>query len=82
MGWELGGCTRSLLQDIGIKEFKRVDIAKTYSLAMRSSEKTDWKTVNAAIIKRWSESALIYIKTMAHSGRCWEEKYSVLRNLK
>ena len=62
---ELAACTQTLLNEIGMPEMKRDDVALTYALAMRSSEETDWKAVNEAIIERWSMSALRYIKERA-----------------
>jgi len=68
---ELGNCTNTLLAEIQTPELTRRDIAQTYRLAMQSSEPVDWAAVNAAIIARWSLSALEYIKRMAWSGRCF-----------
>ena len=72
--FELVNCTRTLLHEIGHKEAKRLDIAKTYALALRSSEAStmDWRAVNEAIIERWSMSALEWIKKLAWSGKCFE----------
>ena len=47
------------------------DVAKTYALGLRSSWPTDWKRVNAAIIKRWSKSGLNRIKQLAWSGKAF-----------
>jgi hypothetical protein len=69
---ELTNCTETLLREIADKRFKRRNVAKTYALALRSSEETDWGTVNRAIIDRWSFSALEWIKWQAWSGRCFE----------
>ena len=71
MNIELACCTSTLLSEIEHKELKRNDIAKTYALALRSSETTDWAKVNAAIIKRWSRSGLVFIKESAWSGKCF-----------
>jgi len=68
---ELGNCTNHLLAEIADHGFVRRDVAKSYRLAMQSSEPVDWAAVNAAIIARWSLSALEYIKRMAWSGRCF-----------
>ncbi len=70
---ELACCEQTLLREIEDKFFKRLDIAKTYALAMKSSEcsSVDWAKVNAAIIERWSLSGLVYIKNQAWSGNCW-----------
>ncbi len=69
---ELACCTAVLLNEIAHKECKQKSVAKTYYLAMRSREETDWKAVNLAIIERWSLSGLERIKNLAHSGKCWE----------
>lgn len=71
---ELCDCTATLLREIAMPEMKRSDVAQTYALAMRSSEKTDWASVNRAIIARWSVSALDWIKRQAHSGRCFMDQ--------
>ena len=68
---ELGRCTETLLHEISDPVFKRRDVAKTYRLAMGSSEPTDWAQVNRAIVARWSMSALEYIKQQAWSGACF-----------
>ncbi len=68
---ELTCCTELLLTEIAAKESTRRDIAKTYALALQSSEKTDWAAVNAAIIARWSVSALKWIKEKAWSGKAF-----------
>ena len=65
---ELFNCTETLLQEINDKNFKQVDIAVTYRLAMLSSEKPDWRKVNEAIINRWSKSGLERVKKMAWKG--------------
>jgi len=59
---ELAACTQTLLQEIESREFTRDSVAKTYRLAMASSEAVDWARVNRAIVARWSLSALEYIK--------------------
>jgi hypothetical protein len=71
MKFELANCTRTLLDEVARKEAKRLDIAKTYGLALRSSYPTDWRAVNEAIINRWSMSALEWIKKQAWSGRAF-----------
>lgn len=65
--------TQTLLDEIARKRTTRKDVAKTYALAIRSSEDTDWTAVNKAIIGRWSLSALKWIKGQAWSGRCFDE---------
>ena len=71
--FELENCTQHILGEIADKTFTRRDVAQSYALAMRSSEPTDWATVNAAIIERWSPSALEYIKELAWSGKCFRQ---------
>lgn len=68
---ELADCTRVLLDEIAHKGATRKDIAKTYALALRSSEDVHWSAVNSAIIKRWSVAALRWIKEQAWSGKCF-----------
>lgn len=46
-------------------------IAQTYALALRSSWKTDWKRVNAAILAKWPKG-LERIKKLAWSGKCFK----------
>lgn len=64
---ELCDCENVLLREIADKRMKREDVAQTYAMALRSSERdsVDWLTVNTAIIERWSKSALVWIKTRA-----------------
>ena len=73
---ELVNCETTLLEEIGDKALTRQSIAMTYALTLRSDERTrvDWGKVNKAIIKRWSTSALDYIKRTAWSGRCFARK--------
>jgi hypothetical protein len=40
-------------------------LASTYGLALLSSDPTDWRAVNEAIIERWSASGLERVKTLA-----------------
>ena len=70
---ELAGCEAMLLREIADKRMKRNDVAQTYALALRSSERDriDWRKVNEAIIARWSFSALTWIKERAWSGKCF-----------
>ena len=73
---ELANCEQTLLAEISSPEFRRIDVAKTYALALRSSEASlvNWGEVNRAVIDRWSASALNWIKKQAHSGRCFAAK--------
>jgi hypothetical protein len=64
---ELCDCENVLLREIATKGMYRKDIALTYAMALRSSEReaVDWRKVNEAIIERWSIAALRYIKDRA-----------------
>jgi threonine synthase len=70
---ELAACEQTILAEIADKRMKRKDVAQTYALAIRSSERIDWAKVNYAIMQRWSLSALKWIKEQAHSGKCFSE---------
>lgn len=72
---ELACCESVLLNEIGIKEITQRQLAQTYALSLRSSERDsiDWKKVNEAIIKRWSFSGLNRIKNWAWSGKCFDQ---------
>jgi hypothetical protein len=72
--FELAACEATLLREIAAPECKRLSVAKTYALALRSSERdrVNWGKVNRAIIDRWSVSALDWIKTQAHTGKCFD----------
>ena len=61
---EMTNCEATLLRDIAEPKATRKYLASTYRLALRSSEfaAIDWSKVNRAIIKRWSRSALEWIK--------------------
>ena len=74
MLFELTCCDEVILQEISNPKLKRLDIAKTYALALQSSYPTDFSRINKAIISRWSLNGLEYIKKMAWSGKCFEEK--------
>ena len=65
--FELMCCQTVLLNEIADKRMKRKDVAKTYALAMLSSDTPNWSVVNQAIIERWSRSGLEYIKKIAWS---------------
>lgn len=64
---ELVDCENSLLREIGDKAFTRDDVALTYAMTLRSSERdsVNWGKVNGAISDRWSRSAVLYIKEKA-----------------
>lgn len=62
-----------ILNEIANKKLKQKDIAQTYALLIRSGEGIDWRTINEAIVNRWSMSGLKRIKEMAHNGKCFED---------
>lgn len=70
---ELVLCEKMLLDETANPRLHQKDIAKTYALALRSSEcpTIDWREVNAAIIERWSMRGLLNIKRMAWSGKAF-----------
>ena len=53
-----------LLEEIANPAIKRLDVAKTYRLILFNggAERVNWRTVNTAIVDRWSMSALEWIK--------------------
>jgi len=69
---ELADPTGLMLAEIANKKCTRDTVARTYCLAMRGSVDVDWKSVNLAIVDRWSFYALEYIKKLAWSGKCFE----------
>ena len=71
-GFELAMCTTVLLREAAEPTATRKSIAKLYRLAMDSSEETDWREVNLAIVDRWSVSGLEHIKQLAWTGKCFQ----------
>jgi hypothetical protein len=59
-----------LLEEIANPAMKRLDVAKTYRLILASGDqaRVNWRTVNTAIVGRWSMSALDWIKQFAWKG--------------
>jgi hypothetical protein len=63
---QMSASTRTLVLVTQHPAVKRIDMADWYRKALaNSNHATDWATVNAAIIDRWSESGLKYIKRKA-----------------
>jgi hypothetical protein len=62
-------CTQTLLAEIADKRMKREDVALTYAMAIKSAaqdaEQPDWPLINKAILARWSQSGLGFIKKRA-----------------
>ena len=59
-----------ILGEIADPAMKRLDVAKTYRLILHSGdlERVNWRTVNTAIIDRWSVADLNWIKRFAWKG--------------
>ena len=76
---ELMFCEETILQEIGTKEATRDDIALTYAFCRdaKESQNVNFRTINEAIVKRWSLSALEYIKGKA--AKLMDEKYGIKR---
>lgn len=70
---EMVDCVNTILREIAMPEIHQKDIAQSYALALRSSEKIDWAVINKAIIDRWSMAGLKKIKTMAYDGSCFND---------
>jgi hypothetical protein len=68
------GCAGVILNEIK-QGCTQKQIAQSYALALKTYgakiEDVDWKAINAAIIERWSAKALLRIKNMAWSGKCF-----------
>jgi hypothetical protein len=64
-----------LLEEIANPAMKRLDVAKTYRLILASEDqaRVNWRTVNTAIISRWSVSSLDWIKRFAWETRADDE---------
>lgn len=54
-----------LLRRVGDKSMTRDDVAGAYANCLQAAGLVNWPVVNRAIIARWSESALHYIKDEA-----------------
>lgn len=53
-----------IMNEIEGEGFTRKDVARTYAILIQKGHK-DWAPINAAIMKRWSKSALLWIKAEA-----------------
>lgn len=54
-----------ILEEIATKASTRDLIATTYAWCIRQRNEVDFKTINRAILNRWSPHALEYIKRKA-----------------
>lgn len=58
--------TQTILNEISNLKLHQADVAKTCAIAIVSDMNgTDWKSINEAIVKRWSASARERVLTMA-----------------
>ncbi len=64
MRWVMANFERSIMQEIHSPEMRRNDVAFTYAFGIRDGHEK-WGRINREIIKRWSVSALNYIKRRA-----------------
>ena len=74
---ELMFCEEMILEEISNKETTRDSVALTYAFC-RDAKKTqnvNFRTINEAIMKRWTLSALEYIKNEA--AKRMDEKYGI-----
>ena len=53
-----------ILNEIEGEGFTRKDVAATYAILIQKGQQ-EWSEINKAIIKRWSKSALLWIKAEA-----------------
>ena len=67
MPWQLVDCEATILREIENPRVKRRDVAQTYGLILCSEEclTVSWRTINTAIMARWSEAGLQWIKAQA-----------------
>lgn len=74
---ELMFCEEIILQEIADKHSTRDDVALTYAFCRdaKESQNVNFRTINEAIVERWSISALEYIKDKA--AKLMDEKYGI-----
>jgi hypothetical protein len=53
-----------IFNEIEDSVYTRKDVARTYAILIQKGHK-DWSAINTAIMKRWSKSGLLWIKTEA-----------------
>lgn len=66
--------TPLLIEKINDPSMRRIDIADIYADAIIYGDKTNWTVVNTAIISRWSNSGLKWIKDAAWKSRMSKSK--------
>ncbi len=62
---ELANPEQMILCEIADPEFTRDSVALTYAFCIRQRDQANIQIINRAIMERWSESALEYIKCKA-----------------
>lgn len=77
MNVELMFCEETILQEIADKNVTRNSVALTYAFCRdaKKNQNVNFRTINEAIVKRWSLSALEYIKNEA--AKLMDEKYGI-----
>lgn len=66
-------CVEMVIENEISQGCNQTQIAQTYALALKSSYPTNWKKANEMIVKRWSPAGLNRIKTLAWSGKCFDQ---------
>ncbi len=62
---KLANPEQMILREIADPKFTRDSIALTYAFCIRQRDQVNIQIINRAIMERWSESALEYIKRKA-----------------
>lgn len=67
MNFELSTPTKTILDEIANKTLHQADVSKTIAIVFLNGqrEQVDWKSVNTAIVTRWSPSARERVLAMA-----------------
>jgi hypothetical protein len=60
-----------IMNEIEGEQFTRKDVARTYAILIQKGHQS-WAPINAAIMKRWSKSGLLWIK-----GQAWKQVNAV-----
>ena len=71
-------CCESVILNEIKQGLNQKQIAQTYRMSIASDQagawKVDWRTINNAIVERWSPRGLERVKNLAWSGKCFERK--------
>lgn len=58
--------TATVLNEINALKLKQADVAKTLAIIIKTDMNcADWKSINSAIVERWSKSARERVLSMA-----------------